>query len=216
MDIGTKYAFNSDSHNIPSGEVFILLGDNTPNTGFFTKDNQALFDTLGEPYSKEAIEAYIETNGVDTLRNATDSIACHLIDGNNNPLWVSVDDVNEHIKVLEQELANQKEKSDKLTAITFYETDCPNGETFNHFIDTFKRQCEDAGLSVWEFTYHGSDNSNKLSVCHNGYGYCEDYLQDDNVTHFEIFDKIKKDPKYARLRAEFMRSTTLPKVRGYQ
>ncbi len=128
--------------------------------------------------------------------------------------WISQDEISAIIGELESALSRSHELLDKHKKRAFYATDCPDGDTYTKFIVAFTKACQNAGLCTLDFTYHGYENRNLLSVAHHGNDVESDLHSEPS--HSDVFFKLEKEPEYCRMNISYMRSTTMPELVQYK
>lgn len=208
LTIGTKYVYTGTSSSISSEKPLIFIGFNQGKAQFID-DNQALYDLLGAPFSSEALNNYANNHDLDELSKKVD-----VTYSDDATCWLSEDAVKARIDEITAALESAKKLLNKHEEVVFYAADCPGGETYTQFINDFKKQCSDAGLCTLDFTFHGNQGENKLSVAHHGTEVITDTYSEP--AHDTVFFKLIKAPAYRRMDINYMRSTTLEELKQYK
>ena len=212
LTIGTKYLFNgAPTNNIPpTNHALIFIGMINDRLGRFILDDQAVFDILKQPFNAEVLSDYLHTQTVKTIDKVFTVITHDISDRDGANLWLSNDQLTQAFRDNKALLRKQERQLKSLRSPAFYATDCPNGETYQAFINEFKARCKTNGLDISQYTYHGHDGHNILSVSNNGVE--ADEALDINQT--EIFFNLKDEPQFERLSLHYCASTTIPKLHG--
>ncbi len=204
LTIGDKYVYTGTDTSVSTQYPLIFIGFNQEQAQFIP-DDQVLYDLLGEPFSKKAFNDYANKHDIDDLSKKTNVTCNGEIDA-----WLSQDAVKTKISALEAELKSAREIMDKYDKKIFYATDCPGGEIHTQFIREFEKSCGKKGLSTFGFSFHGFENENRLSVTHNGNEVESDTY--DEPSHFDVYNELKNNPKYARMRISFAYSSNAPEL----
>lgn len=204
LTLGEKYLYIGQATPVKSGSPLVFIGIKEKLAQFIA-DDQALYDLLGEAFSKSVFNDYVNKNDINELVKSLNVISSGEIDA-----WLSQDEANEHVKMLEAKLHNARMVMAKHKQKVFYATDCPGGEVYMQLIKEFKKECVERGLPVSDFTFHGFDEENTLSISHNG----SDVESDSQVipSHSDVLLSLKKNEKYARINIKYMYFTNTPEL----
>jgi hypothetical protein len=210
--IGKKYLFTgkTGNPNLPTEEGLIFVELMPSGLGVVARDDQALFNALQQPYQRTVfIEHFLQNP--QTIKTSLNTFTYPMTDESMNSLWQSKEQVQAEINDAMVRLRVKQQQLSQLNCRVFYGTDCPQGETYQAFINEFTHACAAQKICLNGFTFHGMDNENSLSIAHNG----SDENDTDNVTTpTTIFFELQRNPAYQRLDLIYCHSINQPELRS--
>ena len=213
MENGKKYinAVANKNGETQCAFIFLRFANEDRSLGYFVKDNQKLFEFLGEPYSQDAINGACFANFFNLEKYKSDIYVFDCTEPYSK--WMDAETIARQKGNLTKEIQSLSALDRILESPAYYDCDCPNGSVYNEFITEFKDGCAANGLSTSEFTFHGDEHSNRLTVSHHGTDVgCTDDECYQGITQSDVFFALENQPKYSRIEQGYCHTTNQPEI----